>query len=240
MTLPGNQALPTLVELSGSSSLSMAYLNSYIGCASTTTRQLSGEDQYPAWTIAQIFNSEYDSTTVPLVGTPSLPSQSIADLAGRTFGIYQDASRLNLYASTFATSSLPVFIGYLGFGPSGMFSPANKGFPVKIVFEVVFGDAAFITAEYVEEDPFTWRNLPVNPGVNTYIVNAAHLRLRSDSLTPSQIDLTVYPCLDGSTSGTGYHNLVIDMPAEGDIDPPPGDGGGEGPPGDGGEPIIEP
>jgi len=238
MTLPGNQALPTLVDLLGTSSLSMAYLNSYIGCASTTTRQLSGEDQYPAWTIAQIFNSEYDSTTAPLVGTPALPSQSIASLAGRTFGIYQNISRLNLYASTFATSSLPVFIGYLGFGASGMFTPANKGFPVKIVFEVVFGNPAFITVEYVEEDPFTWFNLPVSSGVNTYIVNAAHLRIRSDSLIPSQIDLTVYPCLDGSTSGTGYHNLVIDMPSEGDIDPPPGDDDGiKNPPDDPGTEI---
>ena len=212
--------------------LSISSINSYLGAPATSERKLSTEESSaPNWSLAQIFNSEYGSTNIPNVGNPSLPRFRMSDLYSRTFGIYMNADRTMLHGSAYQSGMLPAFIGYLGFGTSGMFNPINRGFPVKVIIDLFQGDSREIDVAYQTTDQFSWIAVPLGFGPTSFVAPVTAIRMLGSSLSETIINLTVYPCLDGSTSGTGRHRMTITMPGE-DIRPPidedpPGD-----PPGD--------
>ena len=213
--------------------LSISSINSYLGAPATSERKLSTEESSaPNWSLAQIFNSEYDSTIIPNVGNPSLPRFRMSDLYARTFGIYMNADRTMLYGSTYQSGMLPAFIGYLGFGTSGMFNPVNQGFPVKVIIDILQGDHREIDASYMTDNELSYTSIPLGVGPTSFVAPVGAIRILGSSLSESIINLTVYPCLDGSTSGTGRHRITITMPGEDirppiDEDPPDGPGGDE-------------
>lgn len=220
--------------------LSISSINSYLGAPSTSERKLSTEESSaPNWSLAQIFNSEYDSTIIPNVGNPSLPRFRMSDLYSRTFGIYQSAARTTLYGDSWETGPLPAWVGYLGFGTSGMFNPINQGFPVKVIIDLVSGDAREIEVSYITNNSLLWEPVPLNVfGPTSFIESIAAIRIIGSSLTETRINLTVYPSLDGSSSGTGRHRITITMPT-GDIKPPIDDDPPIEDPPDGPDEIID-
>ena len=216
--------------------LSISSINSYLGAPSTSERKLSTEESSaPNWSLAQIFNSEYDSTIIPNVGNPSLPRFRMSDLYSRTFGIYQGAARTILYGDTWETGMLPIWVGYLGFGTSGMFNPINQGFPVKVIIDILQGDHREIDASYMTNNELSYTSIPLGSGPTSFVAPVGAIRILGSSLTESIINLTVYPSLDGSSSGTGRHRINIRMPT-GDIKPPIDEDPPDGP---GGDEIID-
>ena len=216
--------------------LSISSINSYLGAPATSERKLSTEaSSAPNWSLAQIFNSEYGSTTIPNVGNPSLPRFRMSDLYARTFGIYMNTDRTMLHGNTYQSGMLPAFIGYLGFGTSGMFNPINRGFPVKVIIDLFQGDSREIDVAYNTTDQLNWIAVPLGSGPTSFVAPVTAIRMLGNSLSESIINLTVYPCLDGSTSGTGRHRITITMPGE-DIRPPIDEDPQDGP---GGDEIID-
>ena len=84
------------------------------------------EQQAVNFSINQIFNSAAN-TTVPLSNTLNALS-----LNGKTFGIYTSSARTIIHSSSFRSDLLPVFIGYFGFGTSGILNSTNRGCPIRI------------------------------------------------------------------------------------------------------------
>ena len=231
--MSGHIPLPSIPD-----QLSISSINSYLGAPATSERKLSTEaSSAPNWSLAQIFNSELNSTNIPNVGNPSLPRFRMSDLYSRTFGIYMNRDRTMLYGSTYHSGLLPAFIGYLGFGTSGMFNPVNQGFPVKVIIDIFQGEHREIDVSYMTNNELSYTSISLNQfGPTSFVAPVGAIRILGSSLTESIINLTVYPCLDGSTSGTGRHRIAITMPGEDirppiDEDPPGGGGGIEEPPG---------
>lgn len=212
--------------------LSISAINSYLGAPSSSERKLSTEESSaPNWSLAQIFNSEYNSTNIPLVGSSNLPRFQMSDLSGKTFGIYNSPARTILYGSTWETGAIPTWIGYLGFGTSGMFNPINQGFPVKVIVDILQGDSRVLDLQILTNDEVSYTNIPLNSsGSTSFTQNVAAIRLTGNTLAESIINLSVYPSLDGINSGTGRHFITITLPGE--LDFPPIDDDPKQPPDD--------
>lgn len=201
--------------------LSISAINSYLGAPSSSERKLSTEESSaPNWSLAQIFNSEYNSTVIPLVGSSNLPRFQMSDLSGKTFGIYKSSARTELYGSTWYGYPIPTWIGYLGFGTSGMFNPINQGFPVKVIVNILQGDSREIDLQILTNSEVLYSSIPLNPsGSTTFTQNVTAIRLVGNSLAENIINLSVYPSLDGITSGLGRHFLTITLPGGRDFPP---------------------
>ena len=173
----GYNALPS------SGPITISDLNDYFGCSSTTTRSISGIGSAPNFSVNQIFNSNYNSTT------PASNNMQLISLRYyKTFGIFTSTSR-NSLVSNLTTVPGPVWYGYFGFGgtstgTSGILNPSNRGFPMSIRIRVISGSRFDLYVEYIEDQTtFQWR---------------------SQALTSNDTSLLAHSQFD-----KGYHLLVI-------------------------------
>ena len=212
--------MATPIKVGNNFPLTMSYLNQYIGAPFNKTRSLSGvEQQAVNFSINQIFNSPAN-TTVPLSNTLNALS-----LNGKTFGMYTSSARTIIHSSSFRTDLLPVFIGYFGFGTSGILNSTNRGCPIRIgITSNGSIDAATLRGT-------TWTSFTTNSiNSTTYDIRTCEaIRIICNDRDRVSVTLQAAPSLEGSVPGLGIHTINIDFPEEegSDIigppikDPPP-------------------
>ena len=239
--------------------LSCSYLNKYLGADENKQLQFTGVVPVPQSSLElwqPSLNQIFFSTTGTNPPTPPISVFSLDTLKDKTFGIYTDSLRNTLHGSTFTnenegnglefTPTLPVFIGYFGFGTplagtSGMLNPLNTGFPLHIKMETI--DFTDVAVSIKTGSGFSWEivNLDANP-YEFVSTTADAIRIiggfRSINNRDTVVTLTVSPFLKktGVYTGIGSHRIVCTFTAEEirpPIDPPPivdlppGSGGGE-------------
>ena len=220
------------VPINNNGELSISSLNQYLGADPDRQLYYSGVYGAPNFSLNQIFFSG-SGTNPP---QPTSNEFQISQLRGKTFGIYNDSFRNNIYNDTFTNDSgvegktaednpliptIPIFIGYFGFGDSGILNPINTGFPLSITIESL--QWSDITVSVKTGDGFSWDIITLNGVTTTFVTTTADairiiggFREAGDTV----LTLTVAPCLKGSgTGGLGRHRIGITLVAE-DIRPP--------------------
>jgi len=230
------------VAINDNGELSTASLNTYLGGNLGNQLRFTGVYGGPNFSLNQIFFSQ-ESSDPP---TPILNVFSLDSLRGKTFGIYQNPQRNLLHTDSYSTDVvpdpndpfpvplLPIFIGYFGFGTSGVLNPSNKGFPLAITIESL--NYQSITVSIKNGNGFTWDNVNLT-GVVTVIqsTTADAIRILSNNIREDAVlTLTVAPNLiQMGSGGLGRHRMDITL-AEGSnlkdppLDEPPLDDGGGG------------
>ena len=222
--------MATPITVGNNYPLTISYLNQYIGANSKRTRSYGGIETNPVnFSINQIFNSKAN-TTVPLIGTFSASS-----LNGKTFGMYSSSARTIIYGSSFTSDLLPAFIGYFGFGTSGILNSTNRGCPIRIgITSNGRVDAATLKGS-------TWTSFTTNQfnQTTTDIRECEAIRIFSNDLGRVNLTLQASPCFEGTSGGLGIHTInitfpeddrsdIIGPPIKDPLDPPPlppGEGG---------------
>ena len=221
--------------------ISTAAMNNYLGAPSGNELHFTGVYGAPNFSLNQIFFSEPSSDPPE----PQITVFSLGSLRGLTFGIYQNPQRTLLHGGSYTNDTgtndddfpvplLPIFIGYFGFGTSGVLNPSNKGFPLVITINSL--NYLSLTVSIKNGDGFTWDNITLTGTVTMIQTTTADgIRILSNNIREDVIvDLTVAPNLKQSGSGgIGKHEIRLTLVA-GDIkdppieDPPIDDGGGGG------------
>ena len=219
--------MATPINVGINNPLTISYLNQYIGAPSNKTRSYSGVETKPVnFSINQIFNSFPNSTTPPF-------SFSASSLNGKTFGMYTASSRSIIYGSSYTNNLLPGFVGYFGFGTSGILNSTNRGCPIRIG---ITGNGRIDAATLRGS---TWTTFTTNQfNQTTYDVGEFEaIRIFSNDTSRINVTLQASPCFEGSSGGLGIHtiNMIFPEDERSDIigppikDPPlppgPGDGG---------------
>ena len=239
------------VAINSNGELSASELNRYLGAAAPYTSQLSfnGVGSAPNYSLNQIFFSSVGTETPPT-------SFSVGNLRGKRFAIYQNANRNTLHGGTYITEgdfALPIFIGYFGFGTSGILNPYNRGMPLAISIK----SSGDIVVAAKAGDGFTWNEIPVLGGqaiITSTTYDAIRILGGGGRFEPSgdtNVTLSVAPSLSGSAplvldsrgdpTGAldirGAHTINITFKGgdirnppfdEGPLDPPPINEGLEG------------
>lgn len=206
--------MATKLEVGILNSISMSYLNQYLGAPANKTRSFSGNEQQPInFSINQIFFSQANSTT------PASLTLDTLTLNGKTFGIYTETNRLFLHSSTFTSNLLPAFVGYFGFGTSGFLNPKNRGCPIRIGIT----PSANISINTIFDGAFSSVTAPA--GSTTYIIRQCDgIMMTSQHSNRVTVNLQASPCLEGTTAGLGIHTINITFPEQNigsdDIRPP--------------------
>ena len=217
------------VAINDSGELSIYNLNQYLGADPEKQLHYSGVYGAPNFSLNQIFFS--NSGTNPPQATNNL--FSISQLRGKTFGIYTNSFRTVLYNNTYTnaiegktdeldpTPSIPIFMGYFGFGDSGILNPLNTGFPLSVTIESL--NYQDISVSVKTGDGFSWNTVNLSGVTTTFITTTADaIRIIGGLGNTQDIDvtLTIAPCLKGSGSGgTGRHKIIITLTGQ-DIRPP--------------------
>jgi len=211
--------------------LNANFLNQYLGNDANKQLSYSGVDGAPNFSLNQIFFSSANTNNPP---QPASNKFEISSLIGKTFGIYRDTNRATLYGSAYSIEDdlllnendlvplVPVFLGYFGFGNSGILSPFNKGFPLLITIES--DDWSSISVALKTGNGFNYEAVPLSGSTHTFVSTTGDairilggLRLAREIV----VNLTVAPCLRGSgVGGTGFHKIQITLSSGGD---PPSD-----------------
>ncbi len=237
-------------SINNNGELSASELNRYLGASVGNQLRFTGVYGGPNFSLNQIFFSEPSSDPPE----PQISVFSLGSLRGLTFGIYQNPQRTLLHSNTYTNEAgqnddpfpvplLPVFIGYFGFGTSGVLNPSNKGFPLVITIESL--NWQNISVSIKNGNGFTWVNITLTGSVTMVQTTTADgIRILSNNdREDALVDLTVAPNLRQSGSGgIGRHEISITLVAgSGFKDPPIDDGGGDGIIDDGieGPPPIE-
>ena len=184
------------VAINDDGDLPASELNRYLGAEAPFTRQLyfNGTFGAPNFSLNQIFFSN--------VGTADPPATfSMSSLKGKRFGIYQNPQRSLLHTGTYTTQgdfALPIFIGYFGFGASGVLNPVNRGFPLAVSISA----SSDVIVSMKTGDGFTWSDVTLVGGQAELItVQGDAIRIFGEGgrrLGPSRdttVKLSVAPCL---------------------------------------------
>lgn len=231
------------VSINDNGEISAAAMNSYLGASVGNQLHFTGVYGAPNFSLNQIFFSE-PSTDPP---EPQITVFGLGSLRGLAFGIYQNPQRTLLHGNIYSNDNtnddndedpfpvplLPIFIGYFGFGTSGVLNPSNKGFPLVITIESL--SYQNITVSIKNGDGFLWDNISLNGPLTMIQTSTADgIRILSNSNREDVIvDLTVAPNLKQSGSGgVGRHEINIRLLPNDlklpPIDGPPIDDGGGG------------
>lgn len=207
--------------INSNGALSINSLNEYLGANNTAFRPLSGVYSYPNFSLNQIFFSEAD-TDPP---TPPSNNFTLSSLRGKTFGIYTFADRTTLYGETYGNLEpgelqplIPMFIGYLGFGTSGILNPVNKGFPIEIYIDSLnWGD---LQVSIKKDETFIWETINLGSRITRFVRSDIDaIRIVSQARGDTILTLRASPALNNS-AGIGSHTIIITL-SEGDIIKPP-------------------
>jgi len=205
----GYNALPS------SGPITISDLNDYFGCSSTTTRSISGTGSAPNFSVNQIFNSSYNTTT-----PPNSNMQLISLRYYKTFGIFTNTSR-NSLVNNYTTVPGPVWYGYFGFGgtstgTSGILNPSNRGFPMSIRIRVISGSRFDLYVEYIEDQTtFQWSSQTLTSNDTSFVQEACGIRITGSAVFSDIVaEITVAPSLDGTTRGSGSHTVRITFPQQ--------------------------
>ena len=218
-----SQPISTLGDLNANN------LNQYLGADPAKQLRYSGAYGAPNFSLNQIFFSNANSGNPP---QPASNTFRIDSLLGKTFGIYKNTYRTEIYGNSYSNTEefgeqdlvplIPVFLGYFGFGSSGILNPYNTGFPLRITIESL--DWATLAVAVKTGSGLNYETINLSGTTTTFISTTADAIRIIGGLRRVQntvVNLTVAPCLRGTgNGGTGFHKIIITLSSGDDIRPP--------------------
>lgn len=200
--MAGNTPIPS------TGSLSLSYLNQYLGANFNSQRMLSGLGSGQSMSLAQIFNSSTNTTN------PATFTQQLNSLRGKTYGIYTNSMRTNLYGA-FHEDPFGLWQGYFGFGQSGVLSTTNRGITLRHILQIDQGAPFEYSVQFYNASG-QWVGIPLS-SASTTITSSAYsaITVSYNSNFEGSLTLTSAPCMNGTTIGLGSHNLVLYFPPQG-------------------------
>ncbi len=197
--------------LPSSGAISMLTLGNYLGMA----RDIKLSGSHTPLSMNQIFFSKVNTTT-PVSNTVSMNS-----FYGRTFSAYTNSTRTNqvvLPLSNRIDGDITIYLG-IGTpkaGQSGSLYQYNRGMPVKIRIEPIFGDLSELDC-FVKTGTSSWSTALFygfqlkDPMLYEKTDLFHELRFTTNRDTISRFILTLIPSLDGVTEGSGIHRIEYDL-----------------------------
>ena len=195
------------VAINDDGELSASELNRYLGASLTNQLHFVGTYGTPNFSLNQIFFATAGSNPP---SSPAIPAFNLSALRGKRFALYTSEQRTLYHTSTWIQElefSLPVFMGYFGFGQSGILNPANRGFPIAVSVKSL-GD---ISITLKTGEGFTWTEQPFFGGEATFITTTGDAirifadggRIAPGELNVTTVNLSVAPCLSQTLPSSG-------------------------------------
>ena len=197
------------VAINDDGELSASELNRYLGASETSELKYVGTYvKDTGFSLNQIFFATAGSNPP---SSPAIPAFNLSALRGKRFALYTSEQRTLYHTNTWIQeprSELPIFMGWFGFGASGMLNPANRGFPIAVSVKSL-GDIS-ITVKTGEG--FTWSEEPFFGGESTFITTTGDAirifangggRLAPGQLNTTTVNLSVAPCLSETLPSSG-------------------------------------
>jgi hypothetical protein len=196
------------VAINDDGELSASELNRYLGASVTNELKFVGTYvKDDGFSLNQIFFATSGSNPP---SAPAIPAFSLSALRGKRFALYTSEQRTLYHTNSWIQErefDLPIFMGWFGFGDSGMLNPANRGFPIAVSVKSQ-GDIS-ITVKTGEG--FTWTEQPFFGGEATFITTTGDAirifadggRLAIGELNTTTVNLSVAPCLSQTLPSSG-------------------------------------
>ena len=118
---------------------------------------------------------------------------------------------------------VPTFVGYFGFGTSGILNPVNLGFPIEIYINSLMWSS--LTVSVKKDASFIWETVNLNSRITTFIRDDIDaIRITSNARGDTLVTLRASPALNNS-AGIGSHSIMITLSEDERIRDPPFDDG---------------